>query len=166
MKQFELADRTGVWLGYEVVGNTEIQALLQRALDKAKGRKQDVAKAIGVTPSRFTKLYSQGRGSEAPNVANCLRLATFLGESADVVLRAAKQGDVADLIPTHYGPMRKPTPAPVLAHPIVQAVAAIVERNDAAALTVLRGLIAMADHSARPATGQPSGRARAGRRPA
>lgn len=154
MKQNELADRTPGWLVYEPVGNTEIQALLQRALDKAAGVKQDVAKAMGITPSRFAKLYSQIRGREAPNVANCFRLAEFLGESPDVVLRAAGQGDVAALIPKHYGAIRKPKPAVRARQPSKLAVAldeALAKganpQNAAALVNTLRETVGLPDVS-------------------
>lgn len=76
---------------------SQFQRLLQRAVEAA-GQKQDAAKAIGVTPSRFSKLFHQAPGSYTLNVRNCFRLAALLGESPQVVLRAVGKGEIADAL--------------------------------------------------------------------
>jgi transcriptional regulator with XRE-family HTH domain len=66
--------------------------------------KQAFAKAIGITPSRFSRLLA---GVYKLNVRNCLRLANATGRPASVVLRAAGKGEIADLIESQYGPAAK-----------------------------------------------------------
>jgi hypothetical protein len=62
-----------------------------------------LAKALGVTPSRLSRALS-GAGGDFPfNVVNCLRLAKLSGESPSQILRAAKKGEIADLIEGLYG---------------------------------------------------------------
>ena len=62
--------------------------------------KQAFAKAIGVTPSRFSRVLG---GSYTLNVLNCLRLAKITGESASRVLRLAGKTEIAELIEEQYG---------------------------------------------------------------
>ena len=72
--------------------------------------KHAFAKAIGVTPTRYSHMR---RGYYAPNVKNCLRLATAAGLPASRVLRAAGKGDIAELIEEHYGANVAPQSAPL-----------------------------------------------------
>lgn len=64
------------------------------------GNKKGFAKAIGITPGRFSRLL---RGEFSMEVVNCLRLAKVTGESPDRVLRLAKKSEIADLIQELYG---------------------------------------------------------------
>ena len=63
--------------------------------------KQAFAEAIGITPSRFSRVLA---GTYTLNVLNCLRLAHAAGRSPSVVLRAAGKSAIADLIEALYGP--------------------------------------------------------------
>lgn len=63
--------------------------------------KQAFAEAIGITPSRFSRVLA---GTYTLNVLNCLRLAKAAGRSPSVVLRAAGKREIADLIEALYGP--------------------------------------------------------------
>jgi hypothetical protein len=86
------------------VGKVEEKTEFKRLLDRAehiKGQKQLAAEAIGIKPSRYSKLY--GGNNYSLSVENCLRLATVIRESPGVVLRAAGKGEVAELIEKLYG---------------------------------------------------------------
>jgi len=62
------------------------------------GSKANLAKAIGITPSAFSRL-----ANTPPSVEVCLRLAHVTGENPSKILRAAGRGDIADLLETLYG---------------------------------------------------------------
>jgi len=129
---FALAPRTGLYLGWASVGNPEnqspFQALLQRAVAIADGKKAAAAQAIGITPSRFSKILHATPGSYTLNAQNCFRLAALLGEPPQVVLRIVGKDDLADAIEEYYG-LSAPRPAPVdvLADPIVRDIAALLQ---------------------------------------
>jgi transcriptional regulator with XRE-family HTH domain len=74
--------------------------LLQKLVGTYGGTKQDLATAIGVTPSRFSHLLSR---SAEPTVDMCLKLASVTGASATDVLRAAGKGETAALIEELFG---------------------------------------------------------------
>lgn len=78
---------------------SEFRDLLEAAATKFPS-KQAFAKAIGVTPSRFSRVLS---GNYALNVLNCLRLAKLTGDSASRVLRVAGKNEIADLMEELYG---------------------------------------------------------------
>ncbi len=63
--------------------------------------KQAFAEAIGITPSRFSRVLA---GTYTLNVLNCLRVAKAAGRSPSAVLRAAGKSEIADLIESSYGP--------------------------------------------------------------
>lgn len=87
---------------------SEFPELLERAAAKFPS-KQAFAKALGITPSRFSRLL---QGQFSLEVVNCLRLAKIAGERPSTVLRAAGKNDVADLIEELYGAEGNPlTPA-------------------------------------------------------
>jgi plasmid maintenance system antidote protein VapI len=142
-----------------------IAVLLKKASDIA-GHDYLAAKAIGIGASRFSKLlhHTPGSGSLSPRA--CFRLARYIGESPQAVLRAAGKHDLAEDLDQSFGTRNfHPLPAQPPPHPLVRALAAIVARQDPVALTVLRGLVAMADqHSDSPASAQPVSHNRAGRR--
>lgn len=74
------------------MAKSALQALLDRA-ERKLGHKQDVAAKIGITPSRYSKLY---KGNDySLNVANCFRLARILKVPTQDVLRAAGKHDIA-----------------------------------------------------------------------
>jgi plasmid maintenance system antidote protein VapI len=62
--------------------------------------KQAFAAAIGITPSRFSRVLA---GIYKLNVRNCLRLAKATGRSPSLILRAAGKSEIADLIEAQYG---------------------------------------------------------------
>lgn len=77
----------------------------RRILEAGEARfptKQAFAKALGITPSRYSRV--KAGDAYSLNVVNCLRLARLSGEPAPAVLRAAGKGDVADLIEELYRP--------------------------------------------------------------
>lgn len=74
--------------------------LLPELLREYGGSKQDLARAIHITPSSFSHIAA---GNVSPSVAVCLRLAHECGVSASKILRAADRSDVADLIEGLYG---------------------------------------------------------------
>lgn len=72
-------------------------------LEASAGRfptKLEFARAIGITPSRFSRAL---RGDYALNVLNCLRLAKATGESASHVLRLAGKRDIAEMLEDLFG---------------------------------------------------------------
>lgn len=81
--------------------------LLER-LERRYGSKQAVAAAIGITPSRYSRVR---RGNAyGLNTENCLRLAVIGEWDVDQVLRAAGKADVADMLAILYGrsPVKHP----------------------------------------------------------
>src|SRR5688572_9736369 len=78
-------------VGYGPVGTPALVGLLELAHQKA-GLKKAAAVAIGVTPSRFARLLHPAAGTYSLGVGNCFRLAKFIGETPQAVLRAAGKG--------------------------------------------------------------------------
>lgn len=64
------------------------------------GKKQDAAKAIGITPSRYSRVYKGNQYSL--NTENCLRLAQLVNEQPGTVLRLAGKLEVANLLDSLY----------------------------------------------------------------
>jgi transcriptional regulator with XRE-family HTH domain len=62
--------------------------------------KQALAKAIGITPGRLSRVL---KGEHSLDVVNCLRLAKLTGDSPGEVLRVAGKNEVAELIEGFYG---------------------------------------------------------------
>lgn len=83
------------------MAETLAQMLDRLARTHFDGKTTHLAAAIGVTPSRFSRLMRQGEYSLSAE--NCLRVSRVTGEDPDQVLRAAGKGDVADLIHELYG---------------------------------------------------------------
>lgn len=79
---------------------TEFRRLLRELVQAYGGAKQDLARAIGVTPSTLSHLLAR---DGAPSVYVCLKLAQATGTSASKVLRAAKKEDIAELIEDLFG---------------------------------------------------------------
>jgi transcriptional regulator with XRE-family HTH domain len=79
-------------------------SLLRDLAPQYGGTKQDLARAIGITPSVFSRLLS---GAPPPSVEVCLRLALVTATPASVVLRAAGLGSIDELIQNLYGPAAK-----------------------------------------------------------
>jgi transcriptional regulator with XRE-family HTH domain len=78
-------------------------ALFQKFLRESAaryGRKQDFAKAIGISPGRFSRLQ---KGSGSMEVENCLRLAAVTKRSPAEILRLAGKGSLAEMIEGFYG---------------------------------------------------------------
>jgi transcriptional regulator with XRE-family HTH domain len=87
-------------------------AALRDVLDAAErrlGSKKAVAEKIGITPSRYSKLY--GGNDYSLSVLNCLTLAKATERSPSAVLRAAGKHEIATLLDELYGPER-PAAAP------------------------------------------------------
>jgi len=76
--------------------------LLPELIAHHGGNKQDLARAIGITPSTLSHLLADG--SSAPGVEVCLRLAHATGHSPSKILRAAGREAIADLLEDLYGP--------------------------------------------------------------
>lgn len=95
---FELEVRTpnGPRCGVPV---SDLQKLLLELVARY-GTQTALAKAIGITPSRLTRIL---KGEDALNVKNCLQLAKVADLSPSQILRAADKSDIADLIEELYG---------------------------------------------------------------
>lgn len=100
---------------------TEFQRLLDTA-ERQCGQKQLAAQAIGITPSRYSKLY--GGEDYSLSVENCLRLAKVTRRPPAEVLRAAGKVEIATLLDELYGAPSAATMLP----PDVQALASLIER--------------------------------------
>lgn len=74
--------------------------LLRRLVKEFGGTKQELAQAIGVRPSQFSRFLS---GAATPSLETCLCLAHVTHTSVTVVLRAAGRGDLAVLLEQLYG---------------------------------------------------------------
>jgi hypothetical protein len=75
----------------------DFREILERAAKRFQS-KQAFARAVGLTPSRFSRVL---RG-ESMEVVNCLKVAKLAGEAPSRVLRAAGKGEIADLIEELY----------------------------------------------------------------
>jgi hypothetical protein len=127
------------------------ELLLQ--LSDVQGSKQDAARALGITPGRFSRLLN---GEFSMEVVNCLRLAVLTRKSAATVLRAADKQEVADLLDRLYGsdaaaPWRDPELQEALAN-----LAVIRADVRAPVLAMIRAMAAVART---PGHGSPPGRA-------
>jgi hypothetical protein len=80
------------------------QRLLEELIQRHGGTAADLAKAVGITPSRMSHLRAVGGAS--PGTFLCLRLAQVSGVSPTAVLRAAGKGDHATLLEEMFGPPR------------------------------------------------------------
>ena len=80
---------------------TALGDLLVEQLPKFDHKRNRLAKAIGLTASRLTRVI---KGEYSLDVANCLRLALAADLHPSTVLRTAGKQDVADLIERLYGP--------------------------------------------------------------
>lgn len=79
----------------------EFQRILRKAEQAYDFKKKDTAKAIGITASRYTKLF--GGKDYSLSVENCLRLAKIARVPPQSVLRAAGKADMANLLDQLYG---------------------------------------------------------------
>jgi transcriptional regulator with XRE-family HTH domain len=80
------------------------KSVFQKLLDRALIRyetKQALARAIGITPSRYSRLY--GGEDYSLNVRNSLRLAKIVGRPASEVLRITGKEEIAALLDELYG---------------------------------------------------------------
>jgi hypothetical protein len=146
-----LAASSHGWLGSSRVGTeteSQFQVLLRRAVDVA-GQKQAAAKALGITPSRFSKLFHAAPGSYTLSVRNCFRLAGLLGESPQLVLRAVGKGEIAEALDVYAPPRAKPIPPDPLVSALDQALKAGADRRMAEAM-----LNALREQAGLPAIGQ------------
>jgi len=90
------------------IRNVNALGELLAAQARRLGSVSAVAKALGISPSRLSRV---GRGDYSLEVVNCLKLAQLSGEPATEVLRAAGKGDVADLLESQFGKGRPQLPA-------------------------------------------------------
>jgi hypothetical protein len=74
------------------------------AAERRLGSKKKVAETIGITPSRYSKLY--GGNDYSLSVLNCLTLAKATERGPSAVLRAAGKDEIAALLDELYGPER------------------------------------------------------------
>lgn len=92
------------------VANNLANEAFKTLLNKIAGRfpsRTALAKALNITPSRLSRALNTG---DFPfNVENCLRLAKVSGEPPSEVLRAADNGEIAELIESLYGPEKTVT---------------------------------------------------------
>jgi len=81
---------------------TDFKNFTELLMDAVKGgSQQDLAKVIGITPSRLNRALQQG---DYPlNALNCLRLAKAKGYAPSLVLRLAGKMELAELIEHLYG---------------------------------------------------------------
>jgi hypothetical protein len=79
--------------------NATLARLIERYA-RRYGSLSALGKAIGLSPSRMSRLSRGDQGSL--EVLNCLKLADLMAESPDTILRAAGKADVADLIARLY----------------------------------------------------------------
>lgn len=86
---------------------SEFGQLLLRLVPRYGGTKQDLARAISVTPSAFSRLL----GGAPPDVEVCLRLALATGTSPSQILHAAGLSPIDALLHSLYGPAAKSTKA-------------------------------------------------------
>lgn len=87
-----------------------LESLLLIAEQRLAGEKQAVAKAIGVTPSRYSRLRSgEGGGMQAENL---FRLARLIDRDPSTVLRAGGRHDLATCIEEAYGGALSTTATP------------------------------------------------------
>jgi transcriptional regulator with XRE-family HTH domain len=70
--------------------------------------KQALARAIGITPGRLSRVL---KGEHSLDVINCLRLAQLTGDAPGDVLRVAGKQDVAELLAALYGEAPTLSPA-------------------------------------------------------
>lgn len=82
--------------------SSEFGQLLSRLVTQYGGGKQDLAKAIGVTPSTFSRMLA-GQVPQKHTTDLCLRLAHVTKTSASKALRAAGKAAIADLLEDLYG---------------------------------------------------------------
>jgi len=89
------------------VGKAADQTGLTRLLDRLEsdngGVKQAAASAIGITPSRYSKVYG-GKDLYSLSVENCLRLARLTRESPGTVLRICGKDEIAAVLDDLYTP--------------------------------------------------------------
>lgn len=109
-KQGELAARSGLllpWLQHmATAAQLDLRALLQSLIDTTYGTQDALAKAIGISPSRISRVL---KNPDSLAVANCLRLAKVTGLSPDEIFRAAGKTEIAELIHELYGPAATPS---------------------------------------------------------
>jgi len=79
---------------------SEFRALLDHVLGEYGGRKNEFARAAGITPSQLSHLL---KGTFEPSMEICLKLARASQTSPSDLLRAAGKGFAADLIEQMYG---------------------------------------------------------------
>lgn len=105
-EQPELAARSGQllpWLVQMVAGTAseiDLQALLQTLIDTTYGTQDALAKAIGISPSRISRVL---KNPDSLSVENCLKLAKVTGLAPDEIFRAAGKSEVNALIRELYG---------------------------------------------------------------
>jgi transcriptional regulator with XRE-family HTH domain len=138
---------------------TAFQLLLDRVERDFAGKKQDVAEAIGITPSRYSRVY--GGTNYGLSVENCLRLAKIANIAPTTVLQWAGKDEVAALLSELYrmnGVTPLPqTPAQVEAQEAAQVLAAMTPEDRAPWLAILRGLARSGGKSAATPLGQGPG---------
>lgn len=82
------------------VAGLDLRELLQSLIDTIYGTQDALAKAIGISPSRISRVL---KNPDSLAVENCLRLAKATGISPDEIFRAAGKSEIARLIQELYG---------------------------------------------------------------
>lgn len=117
------------------------QRLLDDAEERLGGSKQATARAIGITPSRYSKVYKGGQ--YGLNIENTLKLAILTGQPAVRVLRIAGHTTFADLLDATF-PSQPPRIDPEIARALADAETATQVREFLKLPQGLRQLVARA----------------------
>lgn len=78
----------------------DLQALLKTLIDTKYGTQDALAKAIGISPSRISRVLKK---PDSLSVENCLKLAKETGLAPAEILRAAGKVEIHSLIKELYG---------------------------------------------------------------
>lgn len=115
-KLSELVARSGglvPWLPtMTTAANLDLRELLQSLIDGTYGTQDALARAIGISPSRISRVL---KNPDSLAVANCLRLAKVTGLPPDDIFSAAGKSEISSLIHELYGAAAPKPREPILA---------------------------------------------------
>lgn len=116
---------------------TDFQSCLDRAA-KHLGSKVALARALGIDPTRISRLMKGAGDYTRLNFENCLRLAAILDESPEEVLRAAGHTEQALLLEQLCGPPPGERPIKSSEWQLLHMWRQLPAARQAAILTLLR----------------------------